>query len=393
MIDDQLLKETASHVEQLLKNNDQEGFYFHNFRYFKEKTEEVRTLADQYQISDYYQKPLLLAAWLKDTGRLIDYKNPLKHSLSTAETFLRKHWVDDEIASKVTSLIQASFKRKAEPSLLDRILHDADIAYLGKKSFSRDAELLRVEYETLLNKFIDDYDWEKHKFKLLSDASFQTEAATKKYEKIRARNLKKQHDKMERARQEKGQHTKDVVFGRDIETFYRISFRNYFNHNSIIDRKANVMISINTLILAVIVIFSGIGFNFYYKLNDNYRFMAPIIVLLLSSLLSVIFAILAARPRVNGHKLELENMKENRTSFLNLENLLSISLQDFVLHMRELKNNHQWIFDNMSADLYLLGRNLNDKNRLLHWSYTIFMIGLGVSTLLFVFIFSDAITP
>ncbi|MBR9998356.1 MAG: hypothetical protein KFF73_05260, partial [Cyclobacteriaceae bacterium] len=127
--------------------------------------------------------------------------------------------------------------------------------------------------------------------------------------------------------------------------------------------------------------------------NDNYRFMAPIIILLLSSLFSVIFAILSARPRMNGHKLEMENIKENRTSFLNLENLMSISLQDFVLHMRELKNDHQWIYDNLSADLYLLGRNLNDKNRLLHWSYTIFMIGLGISTLLFVFIFSDAITP
>jgi hypothetical protein len=89
----------------------------------------------------------------------------------------------------------------------------------------------------------------------------------------------------------------------------------------------------------------------------------------------------------------MDKIKENKSSFISFGSFKNISLQEFIIHLRELKKDPQWIYDNLSADLYYFGKSLNEKYRLLHWSYTIFMIGIGISTILFVFIFSDAITP
>lgn len=394
MIDEDILNKAANQVEILHKKSGKEGFYFHNFRFIKLKVEAVKELADRYQISYYYQKPLLLATWFKDTGLLVDYKKPASHSISTAETFLKEHGVEDEYIKKITSLIQTSHSPKPDPSLLERILHDADITYLGTKQFFKKADLLRMEYESFLNKFIDDYDWEKYQYKILSDASFQTEAAFKKFETTRIKNIKKQRDRMNKARKKSTRKAKSIDIGRGIDTFYRINFQNQINLSSAVDRKSNLMISINTIILSVILILSGLGFTFYNKFNhNNFRFLAPVITLLLSSLLSVIFAILSARPKVNGHRMDMERMNGNLPPFSSFRNSMNMTLHDFVTHMRELKNDPQSIYDNLSADLYHLGKILNERYRLLHWAYTIFMIGIAISTILFVFIFADAITP
>jgi len=392
MIDEDLLNKVASHIEILHRKNEKEGVYFHNFRNTSSKVGIVTELARKYQISNYYQKLLLFATWFKDTGILVDHKKPAKESVSMAETFLTENGVDEDLIKKVTSLIWASYNPRPNPSLLEKIIHDADVAYIGKKNFFMNSEILRMEYESLMDKFINDYEWEKHQYKVLSETSFQTEAAFKKYEKVRINNLKKQWDRMNKARSKTKRRETEVKSGRSLDSFYRDNYRNHINLTSIVDRKTSVMISLNTIIIVVIVIFAGIGFSISSKFNhQNFRFLAPIITLLLSSFISVIFAILSARPKIIGNRMQDNKIKENKTSPLFFGNFINISLHDFVMHMRELKYDPQWLYDSMSADIYFFGKTLNEKYRLLHWSYTIFMIGLIVSTILFIFIFSYTI--
>jgi len=394
MIDEDLLNKAANHVEILHKKSGKEGFYFHNFRHVKSKTGVVKKLADLYQISNYFQKPLILAAWFKDSGLLEDYKKPLSHSISNAESFLHENGVDEDLIKKVSTLIRSAYSPKSTPSLLERILHDADTVYVGKKSFIKEAELLRMEYESFLHKFIDDYEWEKYQYKLISDASFQTEAAFKKYEHIRIKNLKRQRDRMNKVREKSARKSKSLDLARSIDTFYRINFRNHFNLSAEVDRKSNLMMSINTIILTVIIIFAGLGFTFYNRENqNNYRFLAPVITLLLTSMLSLIFAILSARPKVNGYAMDTDRVSSRQPAFSSFSDFMNTTFHDFMIQMRELNKDPQSVYDNLSANLYKLSKNLNERYRLLHWSYTIFMIGVGISTLLFVFIFADAITP
>jgi hypothetical protein len=395
MIDEDILNKAANHVEILHKKNDREGFFFHNISYINSILGVASELANRYQISQYYQKPLLLAAIFKDAGMIVDPKAPEKHSEFIAENFLRDYGADEELITRVISLIRTVYHPRTDPSLLERIIHDAGISYMGKKSFFKDSELLRMEYENLLNKFITDYEWEKHLYKLVSEASFQTQAGFNQYEKTRVGNQKKQLDRMNKARKKSVKKAGSIDYERSISTYYRINFQNHINLSSVSDRKANVMISLNTVILAVIVILSGMGLTFYNQLNanNNYRFFAPVIVLLLSSLLSIIFSILSARPKVNGNRSDINKIRENKTSLISSMNFRNLNLNDFVIHMRELKKDPQWIYDNLSTELYYFVIALNEKYRLLHWSYTIFMIGIGISTILFVFIFSDAITP
>ena len=199
---------------------------------------------------------------------------------------------------------------------------------------------------------------------------------------------------MNTVREKTARKVKSLDLGRGIDTFYRINFRNHFNLRAEADRKSNLMMSVNTVILTVIIIFSGLGFTFYNRYDhNNYRFLAPVITLLLSSMLSIIFAILSARPKINGNGIDLERMEGNQPAFFGFADFMNTSFHDFMIQMRELNKDPQSVYDNLSANLYKLSKNLNERFRLLHWSYTIFMIGIGISTLLFVFIFADAITP
>jgi len=50
--------------------------------------------------------------------------------------------------------------------------------------------------------------------------------------------------------------------GRGVETMYRSAYRNHINLSSIADNKANMMISINTIIMSLIIAVIGSVFTF-----------------------------------------------------------------------------------------------------------------------------------
>jgi hypothetical protein len=96
--------------------------------------------------------------------------------------------------------------------------------------------------------------------------------------------------------------------------------------------------------------------------------------LLLTSLLTVVFAILSARPNVtNKEKYEL-NKKDS--SILFFGNFAQLQLKEFVDRIEELKKEKDELYNSMSVDIYYLGSVLVKKYRYLSWSYNIFMFGM-----------------
>jgi len=55
--------------------------------------------------------------------------------------------------------------------------------------------------------------------------------------------------------------------------------------------------------------------------------------------------------------------------------------------MSDLKGDNDLLYDNMSVDLYYLGKVLTRKYGLLRSSYDIFMVGLTISVVVFMIMF------
>lgn len=165
---------------------------------------------------------------------------------------------------------------------------------------------------------------------------------------------------------------------RGVETMFRTSYRTHIDLSALADTKANIMISINGIILSIIIA------SVSPKIDANPWLLLPTSVLLLGCLLSLVYAVFAARPRVSGPPLSLDDLREKRANILFFGNFASLPRDDYVQGMKELITDTDALYVSMLEDIYGLGSVLARKFRFLRVSYAIFLASLVVGVLMFV---------
>lgn len=383
-----ILKKASIFIEKLFKEELPDKYHYHNLAHTEEVVDVCKRIAENYDIKEDDLEVLLIGAWFHDAGYVKDYEEHEERSKEIAEGFLRENGWNDKQIDKVKSIIEATKHDVKPKNLLEEIIKDADIAHLGRKRFFRKGEMLRVEWEHGKEKKFSDMDWENLQLRFLINSKFYTSYAKKKYGKRRAENIQKQRKNINKAIKEETRIKTGKDLGRSIDTLYRVTFMNHIELSAIADGKANMMISINTIILSIIITVAGSGLTFtsdYFL--ENLRFTIPIFLLLLGSLASVIFAILSAKPTINKGEVEQKEMKYSKKSFLFFGNFVHMKLENFISGLRELKKDHELLYDKMAIDLYQLGHVLAKKYKLLSYSYVIFMGALILAVASFVFIF------
>ena len=177
-------------------------------------------------------------------------------------------------------------------------------------------------------------------------------------------------------KKKKAKKKKALGSSRGIETMFRTAYRTQLDLTSLAATKANIMISLNGLILSVLTL-SG-----PFVLVAEPVFTVPIAVFLATCLTSIIFAVLAAQPRCVKRKNTLEDFKKDEANILIFEEFSSLDITEHSKVMAGLMRNNKRIYKNMSRQLYKLGIDANRKFRLLKLSYMTFLVGLTVSTLI-----------
>jgi len=169
---------------------------------------------------------------------------------------------------------------------------------------------------------------------------------------------------------------------RGVETMFRTSYRVHMNLSTLADAKANIMISINGIIVSIIIA------SISPKIDTNPWLLVPTSVLLLGALISIIYAVRSARPRVSSKLVSLEDVGSKRANILFFGHFSNMSEDDFVIGMSDLLKNQTALYQNMIRDIYGLGIVLQRKYSLLRTSYTMFMIALilGISSFIGVYI-------
>jgi len=168
---------------------------------------------------------------------------------------------------------------------------------------------------------------------------------------------------------------------RGIETMFRTSYRTHIDLSGLADNKANIMISINGIIVSIIIA------TISPKIDTNPWLLIPTSVLLICCLISLVYAIFAARPRVSSHPMTLDSVRQSNANILFFGNFVNLSEEDFVAGMRDLMQHMDGLYENMIRDIYGLGCVLAQKFRLLRISYTVFMIGLIIGVSLFIIVY------
>ena len=176
---------------------------------------------------------------------------------------------------------------------------------------------------------------------------------------------------------------------RGIETMFRSAYRVQMDLTGLADNKANMMISINGIIISIIIA------SVAPKLDANPWLLIPSTVFLLGTLVSIVFAILAARPRVSSQPISLEDLRHSEGNILFFGNFANMSEDEFLEGMVDLMHDNTVVYETMVRNIYGLGSVLRKKFALLQIAYTAFMAALivGVSSFIGVFVWIQQTSP
>lgn len=374
----------AAHVYQLFKEKLPETILFHGYQHTVDVAEAADKLVRKSDLDKEAQALVMLAAWFHDTGFTETYEDHEEASIRIARAFLREHGLADRQADEVAALIRATRADHAARNLREQVIRDADVSHIGRKKFFERAERLRREWAHHRGVTYSDQEWAELQHDFLLNTTFQTSAAQKEYAERRAKNLKE----VRRRLAETLDAEKPLPEGpgreapsRGIETMFRTTYRNHINLSSIADTKANIMISINAILMSIIVSFIST------RTAPGNLLLVPATLMLITSAIAIVFAILSARPKVTSQVFTLEDVRRNRSNLLFFGNFVKLPAEDYNTGMHEIMKDWDRLYDSMINDIYSLGQVLSKKYRLLWISYTVFMAGLVGSVILFLALF------
>lgn len=158
---------------------------------------------------------------------------------------------------------------------------------------------------------------------------------------------------------------------RGVETLFRLLSKNQYTLNKMIDTKSNILISINALIISLIL---GTVMN---QLGTDPHLIYPVVMILITNLTSITFAIFATRPELVHGKRETNNL-------LFYGNFQDMGEDRYVDEVVELMNKGDELYKTIAKDTYHLGKTMDRKFKLLRKSFNIFLIGIILSVAAFV---------
>ena len=171
------------------------------------------------------------------------------------------------------------------------------------------------------------------------------------------------------------------IKGRDsrgIQTLFRTTSQNHYTLNEMVDKKANIMITVNSIILTVII-----GGVVRMPSTDPSTFSISIAILSIASFFSVAFAVLAISPNKTQGRFTKEEIKNKKGNLLYFGNFHKMSFKEYEWGMLEKLNDSDYLYSSMIKDIYYLGQTLDKKYKLIRISLVTFIAGLASSFILY----------
>ncbi|MBT8375228.1 MAG: phosphohydrolase, partial [Bacteroidia bacterium] len=287
----------------------------------------------------------------------------------------------------VNECIMATKFKNTPETELGKIIRDADSSHFGKKYFNEASEFLRKELEVQGIANYTPTEWNNENIKILTKKhEYYTDYALKNWQPRKEKNLakliktkkkRKVKLKTEELKAKYKAQYKNESPERGIQTFYRVALRNHIKLSDIADTKANILLSVNAIIISLVLA------NLISKLDTNPYLVYPTAVFTLSCVISMILSIIATRPNITSGEFTKEDVANQEVNLTFFGNFHKMKLSEFEWAISELLKDKNYVYKSLTKDLYFLGKVLERKYRILRLTYTIFMIGMVVSVIAF----------
>jgi len=382
-----ILQKAKNYVEILFKDKLSSVYFYHNFIHTAYTVNKAEEIMKNTPVSEEDQEKVLVALWFHDTGYIECALNHEERSVEVMKAFLHQENYPESYIADVEKLILATKIQYEPQNLLEKIVKDADFSHFAGHDYSDISDALRKEWELTNVRCFSNEEWNAGNLDMLKNKhTFYTDYAKENWEPLKKKNIKKIEKKLEKE-EEKKENKKESSEGkkekeksdRSVDTLFRVTLNNHTRLSDIADSKANILLSVNAIIISVCLSV------LVPKLDapKNSHLILPSFILLLSSVLTIIFAILSTKPNVTKTTFTSQDIANRKVNLLFFGNFQQMLFDDYHNAMKDLIKDRDYIYDSMVKDLYYLGKVLDRKYKLLSITYKIFMAGIIISVLSF----------
>ena len=369
-----LLAKIEKHIQSLF-GDCTSAYCYHGMQHTQSVVNATTEMAKHYKLSDEDYFVVVCAAYFHDLGYMNGGSQDHEvRSAQLAEGFLTAEGVSEDVIQTIRTCIFATKMPQSPSNLLESILCDADLFHLGSENFKEKSKLIHQEIENTHNKKIGKGLWRRMTILLMQEHKYHTDYAKDKLEKTKKENLEILI-KEEKKTKEKSAVSKKPERG--IETMFRITSANNQRLSDMADNKANILLTVNSIILSLVVTV------LLRKLDNDTHLMIPTIFLMLIVVMTMIFAILSTIPKIPNGYFNLDNLERKKVNLLFFGNFYKMSYVDYEKGMGKAMEDSELLYGMLTRDVYSQGVSLGRKYVLLRYAYGIFMFGLIISVIAF----------
>ena len=376
-----ILQEAETYVRDLLTERLTADHRFHDLAHTLKVRDACRKLSQQLDLADEQLEILELAALFHDVGYTEVYSGHEVESRRIAEAFLRERAYPEGKLQEVLDCIDVTFPGAHPKNLLQQIMKDADYVNLSSTNYLTSIEDLRHEWEVFLNKTYDNKSWYDLNNEFLKNHQFFTPAARELYEPQREANrkeLKEVRKQLKKNNKERANSmTQKIADSRSAQMMFKTALRNHLDLSNLADNKANIMLSVNALIITIAIPLAAT------YIRQSWYLLIPMSTLLATCIISMIFATLATRPmKMLGYTSE-ERIKSGKSNLFFFGNFYRMTFDEYKTGMEHVISNEEELESTIMRDLYSLGHSLGRKYQQLRTTYTVFMVGIVLTVVIF----------
>lgn len=358
---------------------------YHNLVHTQQVVQAAEQIAAFYRLTEGDQLVVFLAAWFHDIGYLQGSRgNHEQTGADAARVFIGEQQLPESVAQAVADCILATRIPQTPKNLLEQIVCDADLFHLGSRDFNKRNKLLRAEMEMATGQAISGAEWTRTSIAFLESHYYHTAYCQTLLKQQKEENLAKLRTKLEKKENEASEAAIAIAKmpkvkkpERGVETMFRTTSTNHIRLSSMADSKAHIMITVNSIIISVLLSL------LLRRLEDFPNFILPAVLFLTTSVVTIVFSVLATRPNITTGRFTDEDIRNKKANLLFFGNFHQMSYKDYEEGMETIMKNGEYLYSNMIHDIYNLGVVLGHKYRLLRIAYNTFMFGIIASVIAF----------
>lgn len=176
-------------------------------------------------------------------------------------------------------------------------------------------------------------------------------------------------------KKKKNKNVKKEVINKNSLSVLRTTLRNNMELTSIADNKANVLLSLNALMLTFLVPLTIPYLDRIMALNLG----IPLIILALTCLITIYIAVNVLKPgKFEGQGIKPAGADYNFSPFF-FGNFHNMKKADFLEYSGDVLNDEFLVKSFISNDFYHIGLRLAQKMRMIRTAFNIFILGMSAS--------------